>query len=333
MNHIFMGLDPSCIRIGPHLPKRKFLPDLHGRDLNLDINPDGIVYATPNLSGYVGGDIISDILACNLHKDERLSLLIDVGTNGEVVLGNKDWIVACSSSAGSAFEGTDVSFGTIAKEGAIERVWVNENGSNVEYSVLGDKKPIGLCGSGLIDLVAEMFMCGVVDKKGNITDIASERIIESGAQKKFIVAYKEETQDQKDITISETDIANIIRTKGAIFAATKVLVNKMGLKFEDISRICLSGAFGSYINLKNAVTIGMYPDLPFEKYDLIGNGSLIGARMLLMSKTKLSEPEEILAKSTYIDLSTDQKFMDEFSSSLFLPHTDIELFPTVKKSI
>lgn len=329
MIHLFLGIRPSFIRQEPYIPAANFLPFLHAGDLGININPKAAVYCMPCRSSYVGGDITADILASSLHRSPKLSMLIDVGTNGEVVLGNKDWIVSCSCSAGPAFEGGEVEFGMRASKGAIEKVALTGD-LDVQYRTIGNLSPRGICGSGLIDLMSELFMHRVIDRTGKIQSLGNPRVREGSEGGEFVVAWKEEASVKKDIVVTEVDIKNILRTKAAVYAAATVLLKKMGFSFEDVERIFIAGGFGNYLEIPKAVSLGLLPDVDPAVFKFIGNGSVAGARLALLSKRKRKEAEQINKKMTYIELSVDTSFYDEFISALFLPHTNVELFPSVK---
>ncbi len=361
MSHLFLALDPQHIRLEPYIPTANLVPFMKAKDLGLEVNPEAPVYCMPCRSSYVGGDITADILASGLNKKDELSLLIDVGTNGEAVIGNKEWLVSCSCSAGPAFEGGEVQHGMRAAIGAIEKLALNllpqegVKGKEIKvfYKTIGDVKPKGICGSGLIDLLAEMFLHGIIDKSGNINDIPSSRIRDGAEGKEFVIVWAEETSlgrdviaqrredgeiimkeaDGKDIVITEADIKNIIRTKGAVYASCSVLLKSTNYTFDDLGKIYIAGGFGNYIDLKKAILLGLFPDVPLEKYEFIGNGSLGGARLALLSKDMIKEAERIYKMMTYIELSVSNMFYDEFTSALFLPHTDINLFPSVADSL
>ncbi|RLG71750.1 MAG: ferredoxin, partial [Methanobacteriota archaeon] len=343
MTQLFLGIDPHYIRYEPYVPAAGLPPMVKASELGLATNPGGYIYLSPGRAAYVGGDITSDILASGIHKMEELSLLIDVGTNGEVVLGNNDWLVACSCSAGPAFEGGEVEHGMRAMLGAIDKIEIDES-YEAKYHTIGDARPRGICGSGLIDLMAEMLVHGIIDRKGKIQKVDTNRIRVRNGVPEYVVAWATEASDEpekmagekageKDIVITETDIANIIRTKAALYASANTLLKSLGLKFGDVDRIVLAGGFGNYIDVEKAVLIGMLPDVGFDRFRFIGNGSLLGATIALISEKKRRELEEIYKKITYVDLSKNNIFFNEFSSSLFLPHTNMEMFPTAKKML
>jgi uncharacterized 2Fe-2S/4Fe-4S cluster protein (DUF4445 family) len=357
MSHLFLSLDPQHIRFEPYIPTASLIPYIKAKDLGLEVNPEALVYLLPCRSSYVGGDITADILASGLSKKDEIAMLIDVGTNGEAVVGNKEWLVSCSCSAGPAFEGGEVQHGMRASIGAIEKIALNvlpkENEKDIKvfYKTIGDVKPKGICGSGLIDLLAEMFVHGIIDKGGNINDLPSSRIRDGTEGKEFVIAWAVETSlgrdmiaqrkedgeivmkeaEGKDIVITEADIKNILRTKAAVYASCSVLLKSMNKTFDDIDRIYIAGGFGNYIDLKKAILLGLFPDVPLEKYDFIGNGSLGGSRLCLLSREMRREAHRIYKMMTYIELSVNNMFYNEFTSALFLPHTDLTLFPSVSE--
>lgn len=342
MIHLLLGLDPRGIRYDPYVPLTNLPPIMRAGDVGIEILPQAPVYFVPGRASYVGGDIIADVLASELHASKETSLLIDVGTNGEIVLGNSDWMVACSCSAGPAFEGGEVAHGMRAMMGAIDSIQLK--GGELEYTTIGGGKPIGICGSGLIDLIAEMFTNGVVDKKGRIKDLTHPRVRMGDEGSEFVVAWAEETAVDSglsdcpdgrrgDIMITDNDIQNIIRTKAAVYAAASVLLKSVDLAFEDLTRVFVAGGFGNYLDIGKATVIGLLPDLPENKFVFLGNGALAGARLTLLSESKRKEASKVHERMTYFELSTTQAFFDEFSSSLFLPHTDIGKFPNVRKML
>ena len=332
MTHFFYGLDPRSIRSSPYIPWVNYVPQYRARDLEVNVNPDAVVYASPCRSSYVGGDITADILASSLHKSKRLSMLIDVGTNGEVVLGNREWMVAASCSAGPAFEGGEVACGMRAMVGAIERISMDDR-LDVSYSTIGDAKPRGVCGSGLIDVLAELYSHKVIDKSGKFQMDGSPRIRDGRDGKEFVIAWAKESSTGSDIVIGQVDINNIIRTKAAAFASGKLLLNKTGHTFGDVEQLFICGGFGNYVDTKKAILIGLLPDIGMGKFKFLGNGSVTGARLLLLSKEKWKEADDIVKRLTYIELSADSSFYNEFTSAMFLPHTDIGLFPSVRNSV
>ena len=256
-------------------------------------------------------------------------MLIDVGTNAEIVVGNKDWLVCCSASAGPTFEGGGISCGMRAMRGAIERLSIRRGGQAITYSVIGGGNPLGLCGSGLMDTIAELLRNGYLERSGRLV-ARDGRLRESPDGPEFVLVEGTRTADGRDIIITQADLTNFIRSKGAIYHAAECLLDRMGMKFNDLQNVYISGGFGNYLDVGKAITIGLLPDLPIETFQFLGNGSLQGAKMMLLSRQALAEAEMIASRMTYIELSTDPKFMNEYTSALFLPHTDIERFPSVR---
>jgi uncharacterized 2Fe-2S/4Fe-4S cluster protein (DUF4445 family) len=328
MTHLFYGLDPKYIRHEPYIPVMSFVPQMKAVKLGLSVNPNAYIYTLPCRSSYVGGDVTADVIASGMSDRKEISLLIDVGTNGELVLGNESFLVSCSCSAGPAFEGGEVEFGTRAMYGAIERFWIDDD--KVHYSTIGNVRPKGICGSGLIELVAELFSNGIIDRVGKIQpDKNNVRIQVGSSGSQFVVAFKDETAINKDIVITDVDIQNILRTKAAVYASSNVLIKTFGYKFTDLTDVFIAGSFGNYLDIKKAITIGLLPDLPLDVFKFIGNGALGGARMVLLSKNMQDKAEEVVTNMTHIELSVNSMFFKEFTSALFIPHTEIDQFPSI----
>jgi len=345
MMHLLLGLDPKNIRHDPYVAVTNLPPAFSAEDLGLKVNPLAAVHLVPGRASYVGGDVVADVVASGMAERDETCLLIDVGTNGEVVLGNKEWLLSCSASAGPAFEGGEVVHGMRAGDGAIEKVSLRDG---VKYQTIGNGRPKGICGSGLIDLLAQLFVTGVLDKKGHLQD--SEHVREGEYGREFVLVYSKDSQKdgydlratdmsccphdkverRRDISVTEADIANVIRTKAAIYAAAEVLLDTAGITFTDLDRVYIAGGFGHHIDLDNAVAIGLLPDLPREKFTFLGNASLDGAKLCLLSDEKRGEAMRVHKAMTYVELSTDQRFFDRFSSASFLPHTDLGRFPSLK---
>jgi uncharacterized 2Fe-2S/4Fe-4S cluster protein (DUF4445 family) len=283
----------------------------------------------PNVSSYVGGDITAGVLASGIDDSAQLSMLVDIGTNGEIVLGDNDWLVCCSASAGPAFEGGGTKCGMRAMEGAIQSVSISDGRVNV--STIGGSQPRGICGSGLIDAIAALFENDIILPNGKFNmDRPNPRVRQTEEGVEFVLACGEESETGKDIVITEYDISNLIKSKGAVFAAARVLVQSVGMDFQDIERVFVAGGFGNYLNIEKAITIGLLPDLPLDRFQFIGNSSVAGARIALVSNHAFEKAETIAKKMTYFELSVSHDFMNEFIAALFLPHTDQALFPSFK---
>ena len=328
MSHLLLSLIPCSIRFDPYVPTANIFPQIRARQVGININPEGILETIADVASYVGGDIVAGILACGIADRPETGILIDVGTNGEIAIGDNDWMVCCSASAGPAFEGGGIKNGMRATRGAIERIIIN-NGE-VKYTTIGKAKPRGICGSGLIDCIYEFARNRIIDHDGKFSlSTKNERIIEKDGKAQFIVAHSQETEKGEVLTISESDIGNLIRSKGAVFAAIKSLMDYVGLKFEDIETFFVAGGFGSYLDIPKAIGIGLLPDIDPKRIKFIGNSSLMGARIALLSSHGFERTVKIANSTTNIELSTYQPFMDEYVAAMFLPHTDRRLFPSV----
>jgi len=328
MTHLLLGLEPCFIRLEPYIPTAGVFPVLKAAEAGIRINPSGVLACMPIVSSYVGGDITAGVLASGIDDSAQLSMLLDIGTNGEIVLGNNDWLVCCSASAGPAFEGGGTKCGMRAVEGAIQSVGVSEG--EVSVSTIGEGKAKGICGSGFIDAIAALFENGIIQPDGKFDMTHSHpRLRKTGEGVEFVLVSSDESETGKDIVITEYDISNLIKSKGAVFAAATVLLRSVGMDFPDIERIFVAGGFGNYLNIEKAIAIGLLPDLPPDRFQFIGNSSVAGARIALVSNHAFEKAQSIAKKMTYFELSVNPDFMNEFIAALFLPHTNQELFPTV----
>ncbi len=326
MEHLFVGADGASIRMEPYVPEFLELHDKTGKDLGLPIKPDASVIFAPNVGSYVGGDITAGTLDTMLWNGEELTLFIDLGTNGELVFGNSDYMLCCACSAGPAFEGGDISCGMRATRGAVESIEIDKDTMEPKLTIIGDgAKPAGLCGSGLIDAISELFRCGIISPKGKfIRDGKRVKRTEDGSS--YVIAFASETASGRDVELNEIDIDNFIRAKGAIFSAIRSMLNSLDMTVDDIEKILIAGGIGSGIGIENAISIGMLPKQPIEKYAYIGNSSLTGACAMLMSDEAAEKVFDLGRNMTYIELSTHPGYMDEFVASCFIPHTDASLF-------
>ncbi|MBT4363123.1 MAG: DUF4445 domain-containing protein, partial [Desulfobacteraceae bacterium] len=309
-------------------------PVLKAGNIGLNINPIAAVFIIPGPASYVGGDIVSGLLYTGLHREEPFTLFIDVGTNGEIVMGNKDWLMAASCSAGPAFEGGGVRWGMRAEDGAIEKVFIDPETLDPVLTVVGNVPPRGICGSGMIDLMSEMLLKGIIQPNGKLSiDSTHPRYSHDGDERAYIVAFSDKTSVDQNIIFTETDIDNIIRSKGAVYAGFTVLLNQAGMDFSMVERIIITGGFGQFLDIEKAVNIGLLPDIEKSKFKYMGNSSIAGAYMALLSEEYRTEAIHISNNITYVDFSSNNEFMDEFMSALFLPHTNMEAFPSVKEAI
>ncbi len=329
MTHLLSGLSPEWIRKEPFAGVAYSPPPLRAVELGIQINPRGLLYCLPSVAAFVGADISAGVLATGMHRSDEMMMLLDIGTNGEVAIGNKDFIVCASTSAGPAFEGAESEAGMRATRGAIDHIKLFDRSRRPSYSTIGSAPPIGICGTGYIDLLAELLSVGLIDKRGRLdTDDACDRIrVDDREVAEYVVVYGMEAGGDRDVVITQEDIANLLRAKGAIYAGSRVVLDSLQMTFDDLSEILVAGAFGNYLNLDNAITIGLLPDVPPEKLRFVGNTSITGAKLAALSHQKYEEAQEIASGMTYFELGTDATFMDQFSSACFLPHTDIELFP------
>ncbi|MBI3761273.1 MAG: DUF4445 domain-containing protein [Chloroflexi bacterium] len=330
MIHLFLNLPPASIRLTPYIPTVTHPRPVLASEVGLEIHPLAGVDCLPGVASYVGADITAGVLASGLAEAEGLTLFIDVGTNGEMVLGTKDWLVTCACSAGPAFEGAGVVCGMRATRGAIEEVWINGKTFEPTYRVIGETRPRGICGSGLISLVAELFITGVADKGGKFKmDLDTPRLREGDHGPEYVVAWAGGTDIGRDIVLTKVDVDNLMRAKAAIYAGFSVLAQSVGVELKEVERLLIGGAFGKYINVEKAVQIGLLPDMPWDKFHFLGNTAVMGAYMALLSRDARAQIKAIAEKMTYIELSADNTFYDAFTSALFLPHTDMSKFPTV----
>jgi uncharacterized 2Fe-2S/4Fe-4S cluster protein (DUF4445 family) len=334
MTQLLLGLDPKYIREDPYVPTANFIPPVRAVHLGINIGDHVHVYIFPMVASYVGGDIVAGILGSGVFQRETLTLYMDIGTNGEIVLGNKDWLASVSCSAGPAFEGAGIKFGMRATRGAIEEVSINHRTYEPMILTIGRSKPIGICGSGLIDSVAEFLETGMIDQNGKFRrDLSTDRVRIGPDGYEYVLARKEETLIHEDIVLTEIDIENLIRTKAAIYAGCKVLLSSVGLSFKDLEQFIIAGGFGRHLDLEKAIFIGLLPEIDIEKFLFVGNGSLLGARLLSFSKNLLREAERIALMMTNLELSNHPTFMNEFVAAMFLPHTDSSAFPQAMERI
>lgn len=327
MSHIFWGMDPGSIREEPYIPSLNFFPLWKGGTARLSINPQCPVYTLPCIASYVGGDIVAGVLASKMHRNPEIALFMDIGTNGEIAIGNNEWLMAAACSAGPCFEGSGIRCGMRATSGAIEAIKINKQTLEPEMSVIGGGVPMGICGSGMIDAVSEMFLTKILDLRGKFVRGMSDRIRPGQEGPEYVFFYGDE--HHRDIVLTEADVENLLRAKAAIYAGVTTLLGEAGFTIEAIERIYIAGGFGNYLNIGKAITLGMLPDAPEERFTFLGNTSITGAYLCLLSEELRNEAEEIASKMTYVELSVSGSFMDEYMSALFLPHTDINQFPTV----
>ena len=329
MNHLFVGVDAESVRMEPYIPSFFAWEGMLAGDLKLPANPMAPVIIAPNIGSYVGGDITAGTLAAGLWDKDEMSLFIDLGTNGEIVFGNRDFMMSCACSAGPAFEGGDISCGMRATDGAIEACTIDKETMEPTLTIVGEKgqKPVGICGSGIIDIISELFRCSIINAKGLFSREGDRVKRDAHGMGRYVLATAAESETGREISINEVDIDNFIRAKGAIFSAIDTMLQSVDMTPDCIDKVYVAGGIGSGINMKNSVNIGMLPDVELEKYQYIGNSSLTGAYAMVMSDEANAKCTELGANMTYLELSTYPGYMDSFVAACFLPHTNASLFP------
>jgi len=331
MTHLLLGLDPSSIRKTPYVPVTTTTSPIRAVEVGIQVNPRGLLYTVPSIGGWVGGDVTSGIYAVGLRRSEKVQMLIDIGTNAEIAIGNRDWTIACSASAGPAFEGSGVKHGMKAIHGAIERVEINQQGA-VQYRTVRNGIPRGICGSGLIDLIAELYKAEAIDRSGNLVPGASPRIRERDGMLEFVVVPGTRLDTGQDIVVTQADLNSLLNAKAAIYAGAEVLARVVGLDFQDIEQLYIAGGFGNYLDRDKAIAIGLIPDLPRDKIRFVGNTSIVGADLGLLSESTWQELHSTAESVTYYDLINYPNYYDEFLAARFIPHTDLSRFKSVKHS-
>ncbi len=330
MAHLLLEIEPRYIRREPYIPTVTEFPILKAGDIGLTANPIAAVFIMPGPASYVGGDIVSGLLYTGLHREDPLTLFIDVGTNGEIVLGNKDWMMTAACSAGPAFEGGGIRWGMRAEDGAIEKLTIDPATLEPESATVGDQPPRGICGSGMIDLIAELLKLGIIDRSGHFaTDRDHPRVVSVNDEPAYVLAFANQTPMKEDIVFTESDLKNLIYSKGAVYSGFTTLLAEAGLDFTMVERMVITGGFGQYLNIEKAIRIGLLPDMDRDKFAYLGNSSIAGAYMALLSEDYRREAQGICNNMTYIDFSSNPRYMDEFTSALFLPHTNLEMFPSI----
>jgi uncharacterized 2Fe-2S/4Fe-4S cluster protein (DUF4445 family) len=328
MNHLLLGVDANALRSEPYIPAFFELGAISTHALGIGLAPGARLHLAPNIGSYVGGDITAGTLASMMWNRPELSLLIDLGTNGEIVLGNDEFLISCACSAGPAFEGGDIGCGMRATDGAIEACTIDPATMQPHFTVIGGLRPVGLCGSGIIDVVAELFRASIIDGKGKFVREGERIQFDEFGVGSFVLAFADESATGRKLALNEVDIDNFIRAKGAIFSATMTLLSSLGFSPSDLDHVAVAGGIGSGINIRNAIRIGMFCDLPLEKYCYVGNSSLTGAYAMLVSEAAAARLHGLGKSMTYMELSTHPGYMEAFVAACFLPHTDTQLFPS-----
>ena len=329
MTHLLLQIEPRYIRRAPYIPTVSEFPILKAGEIGLKAHPAAAVFVMPGPASYVGGDIVAGMLLAGFQREAPLTLFIDVGTNGEIVLGNREWLMTAACSAGPAFEGGGIQWGMRAEQGAIEKVVIDRETLAPEVATVGSEPPRGICGSGMIDLIAELLSAGIVDRSGRFaSDLNHPRVRKVRDEWSYLLVPADRTPANEDIIFTESDLKNLIYSKGAVYAGFTTLLKEAGLEFADVDRVLIAGGFGQYLNIDQAVRIGLLPDIDRGKFSYLGNSSIAGAYLALLSDAHRREAREICRAMTYIDFSSNPRYMDKFTSALFLPHTNLEMFPT-----
>ena len=334
MSHMLLGLDPKYIRESPYVPTCSHFPLTRAAGLGVYAHPSVRLFLYPSVASYVGGDIIAGVHACQMYKSPELTLFIDIGTNGEIVVGNEEWMVCAACSAGPAFEGGGIKHGMRANSGAIENFHIHPETLEPMIITIDQIKPCGICGSGLISIVSELLEAGVIDQQGKFDRaIEHPRIREGEDGYEYVLAWGKDSLMGEDIAITEVDLDNLIRAKGAMYAGYVTLLDSVGMTFNDLERVILAGNFGAYIDLERAICIGLLPDIDRDRFFYLGNGSLLGCQISLTDHQRFRERMQVSSLITNMELSENPQFMNHYMASLFLPHTDMSLFPTVKEKL
>ncbi len=333
MSHLLLGLETRHLREAPYVPAAGVYPDVPACDIGFRLGREVPLFIFPSVASYVGGDIVAGVLASGLAREETVTLFIDIGTNGEIVLGNDQWLLTASASAGPAFEGGGVRFGMSASPGAVEGFFMGDDYEPM-ITTIGRRPPLGICGSGIINVLAGLFYGGVLLANGKINaDLPTPRVRQGTSGAEYVVVRASDAGINEDIVITDVDIENVMRAKAAMFAGYRSLADAAGIRMDDIGRVIISGAFGNVLDVENAVAIGLLPDVERDRFVFIGNGSLFGARLAALSRSRFREGLEIARGMTNVELSVDPGYMDRYLAAVFLPHTDIGLFPTVKRTL
>ncbi|HHH76069.1 MAG TPA: DUF4445 domain-containing protein [Phycisphaerae bacterium] len=330
MVHLLLGMNPEYIRLEPYTPALLEVPYLTAGEVGIDINPDSWIRISPNVGSYVGGDITAGLLCTDIADRDDVSLFVDIGTNGELVIGSQEFLLTCACSAGPAFEGGGIDCGMRAAFGAIERVEVDKDTGEAKWFTIGRAKPRGICGSGMIDLLANLFTSGWIDQAGKFNrEKSSPSITINGRKATYTIVPADQSETGEALTISETDVENIIRAKASIYSAAALLLDQVGMDFSDLAHVYVAGGFGRFLDLEKAIILGLLPDLPADKFSFIGNASLMGSYMVVVSQEYRIKQLDLARRMTYVDLSTAPGYMDQYTAAMFLPHTDPDRFPSV----
>jgi uncharacterized 2Fe-2S/4Fe-4S cluster protein (DUF4445 family) len=331
MTHLFLGLNPHWIIREPYIPVINKPDVLKAAELGLQVNPLARILVFPNIGSYFGGDLIAGILYSGLHTAADPAVLVDVGTNAEVAVGCDNWMIACAGAAGPALEGGVTKMGMMAGPGVVDKITINPENAKFDLHTIENKAPKGICGSGVIDLAAQLFLSGMIDIRGKLMPVAcGKRLKEIDGLMHLVVVPADQSAIGADLTVSQADLDSLIRSKAAMYTILETITMSVGIEFKDLTTFYVAGTFGSFIDPRSAITIGMLPDLPLESYRPLGNSSLGGATLALISMESLPEIDRIRDRITYLELNVNQDFMNRFSAAKFLPHTNAARFPSVR---
>ncbi len=331
MTQLMLNVNPKYLRRSPYVPAASIYPPIRAFDLGIDLGEHVAALVYPQVSSYVGGDIVSGVMGSGMYRTDKLTLFMDIGTNAEIVIGNREWMACAACSAGPAFEGGGIEFGMRATKGAIEDFSIDPISYEPMNITIGNVRPQGICGSGLIIMVATLFEMGLINNMGKFDrDIETQRIRERTGVYEYVLAWEDDTGIDRDVVITEIDIENLIRAKGAIYSGCQTLLEEVGMSMTDIEQIYLAGGFGSYVDIEKAIVIGLLPEMEHEKITFIGNGSLMGAKMAALTNRIRKDVVEVTRKMTNFELSETTSYMDNYMAALFLPHTNMEQFPKLK---
>ena len=335
MVHILLAVDPQPLRLSPYVPTFSEVSPIKGLILGLNVAEFAYVSFLPSVASYVGGDIVAGVISTGIYQQDKLTLYIDIGTNGEIVAGTREWMISAAASAGPTFEGGGIQCGMLATGGAIDRFELGAASGEPSVSTIGGEKPRGICGAGLITIAAVMLSTGLIGQNGRFNpDIASPRLRTAEGGLEYVLVWGQESGTGRDVVITEIDLDNLIRAKAAIFASCQTLLKSLGNDFDSLERVVIAGNFGSHLNIEHAVAIGLLPDLPRESFVFVGNGSLLGARLCTFSTALRADASRIARQMTNIELSENADFMTNYVAALFMPHTNYhELFPSVKLEV
>ena len=333
MHHLFLGINPRFLALSPYPPAIKSSISVRAKDIGLKINPGANAFVLPNVAGFVGADAVADVLATEICNAKQLSMMIDVGTNTEIVLGNEQRTISCSCASGPAFEGGHIEYGIRAEPGAIENVYIDPSNLEPGFKTVGDRRPRGICGSGIVDAVAAMLKTGIINKHGLINTKLNNPRIFAGRIPQYVLAWKDESDAGHDIAVTQRDVQEIQLAKAAIYSGATILMRHLNVEASKIQKVFLAGAFGTYVDPQSAVIVGMYPDIPLERVQFVGNAAGSGARMALLSREVRADADRLVQRIEYVELAADPSFQREFTEALQLPHKDLTRFPTVAQLI